>query len=277
VTRANLPAAAIGTKVARPMKAPREKFREFKRGGRKIAALTAYDYPTARLVDEAGVDLLLVGDSLGMVVLGHADTTSVTLGDMVRHTGAVARGTKNATVAADLPIDTYRTAEEAVASARLLVEAGAQAVKLEGGATVAPQIRALVAEGIPVLAHIGMLPQQIREEGGYKMKGRTAEEADAIRRDAAAVQEAGAFAVVLEIVIPGLAAEISPALDIPTIGIGSGEGCDGQILVLHDLIGLYPWFKPKFARQRADTATAIADAAREYVAAVRGDKGMTPP
>lgn len=252
-------------------------FRARKAAGQKIAALTAYDYPTARLVDGAGADLILVGDSLGMVVLGFPDTTSVTLADMVRHTGAVARGADKALVVADLPIDTYRSPEEAVASARQLAAAGARAVKLEGGESVAPQIRALVAAGIPVLAHIGMLPQHIREEGGYKVKGRTAEEADSIRRDAAAVQEAGAFAVVMEIVIPGLAAEISPALQIPTIGIGSGEGCDGQILVLHDLIGLYPWFKPKFAKQRADTAAAITNAAREYVAAVHGDTGLTPP
>ena len=254
-----------------------EAFRAGKASGRKIAALTAYDYPTARLVDEAGVDLILVGDSLGMVVLGHADTTSVSLADMVRHTGAVARGVKQAVLVTDLPIDTYRTPEEAVTSARQLVAAGAQAVKLEGGAAVAPQIRALVAAGIPVLAHIGMLPQHIREEGGYKIKGRTAEEAESIRRDASAVQEAGAFAVVMEIIIPGLAAEITPSLKIPTIGIGSGDGCDGQILVLHDMIGLYPWFKPKFAKQRADTASAITNAVRDYVADVRGDTGMTPP
>jgi 3-methyl-2-oxobutanoate hydroxymethyltransferase len=259
------------------MKGIAAEFRARKASGQKIAALTAYDYPTARLVDEAGADLILVGDSLGMVVLGYPDTTQVTLADMIRHTGAVARGVKDALVVTDLPIDTYNTPDQAVASARQLIAAGAQAVKLEGGAAVAPQIRALVAAGIPVLAHIGMLPQHIREEGGYKIKGRTAEEAEAIRRDAAAVQKAGAFAVVMEIVIPGLTAEITPALKIPTIGIGSGEGCDGQILVLHDMVGLYPWFKPKFAKQRADTATAISGAVREYVADVHGDKGMTPP
>ncbi|MFM8789390.1 MAG: 3-methyl-2-oxobutanoate hydroxymethyltransferase [Chthoniobacterales bacterium] len=252
-------------------------FQARKADGQKIAALTAYDYPTARLVDEAGADLILVGDSLGMVVLGYPDTTQVTLADMIRHTGAVGRGVKNALVITDLPIDTYRTPDEAVANARQLIAAGAQAVKLEGGAAVAPQIRALVDAGIPVLAHIGMLPQHIREEGGYKIKGRTAEEADAIRRDAAAVQEGGAFAVVMEIIIPGLTAEITPTLKIPTIGIGSGEGCDGQILVLHDMVGLYPWFKPKFAKQRADTAGAITAAVREYVADVHGDTGMPPP
>jgi 3-methyl-2-oxobutanoate hydroxymethyltransferase len=245
------------------------RFRENKRTGHKIAALTAYDYPTARLLDETGLDLILVGDSLGMVVLGYPDTTSVTLDDMIRHTGAVARGAGNTPVVADLPIDTYRTDADAVANARRLVEAGARAVKLEGGVSVAPQIGALVAADIPVLAHIGMLPQQIREEGGYKIKGRTPEEADMIRRDAEAVQQAGAFAVVMEIVIPGLAAEISPTLQIPTIGIGSGDGCDGQILVLHDLVGLYPWFRPKFAVPRAELAGPLVQAAKDYVAAVR--------
>lgn len=247
-----------------------QRFRAHKEAGRKIAALTAYDYPTARLLDETGLDLLLVGDSLGMVVLGHPDTTSVTLGDMERHTGAVARGARRTPVVTDLPIGTYDTPAEAVAHARRLIDAGAQAVKLEGGAPVAPQIGALAAADIPVLAHIGMLPQHIRAEGGYKVKGRTPEEAEAIRRDAAAVQAAGAFAVVMEIVIPGLAAEITPTLQIPSIGIGSGDGCDGQILVLHDLVGLFPWFRPKFAVPRADLAGPLTQAAREYAAAVRG-------
>jgi len=247
-----------------------QRFRSHKEAGHKIAALTAYDYPTARLLDEAGLDLILVGDSLGMVVLGYPDTTSVTLADMARHTGAVARGAKKTLVVTDLPIGTYDTPADAVANARQLIEAGAEAVKLEGGAAVAPQIRALVAADIPALAHIGMLPQHIREEGGYKIKGRTPEEAEAIRRDAEAVQEAGAFAVVMEIVIPGLAAEVTPSLQIPSIGIGSGDGCDGQILVLHDLVGLFPWFRPKFAVPRAELAAPLTQAARDYVAAVRG-------
>ena len=246
------------------------RFRACKNAGHKVAALTAYDYPTARLLDEVGLDFILVGDSLGMVVLGHPDTTQVTLDDMVRHTGAVARGAKNTTVITDLPIGTYDTVDEAVAAARRLTAAGAAGVKLEGGEAVLPQIRALVAAGIPVLAHLGMLPQHIREEGGYKIKGRTDEEAAALRRDARAVQDAGAFAVVLEIIIPGVAAEISRTVQIPTIGIGSGDGCDGQILVLHDLVGLFPWFRPKFAVPRADLATPLAQAARDYVAAVRG-------
>jgi len=253
------------------------RFRERKSSGRPVAALTAYDYPTARLVDESGIDLILVGDSLGMVVLGYPDTTQVTLDDMVRHTGAVARGTKKSPVNTDLPIGTYDTADQAVATAQRVIAAGADGVKLEGGEAVLPQIRALTAAGIPVLAHLGMLPQHIREEGGYKIKGRTAEEADTLRRDARAVQEAGAFAVVLEIIIPELAAEISASLDIPTIGIGSGGGCDGQILVLHDLVGLYPWFRPKFVTPRADLAASLSAAVREYVAAIHGAEGMTPP
>lgn len=251
-------------------------FRGIKKSDGKVAALTAYDYPTARLVDEAGIDLILVGDSLGMVVLGYPDTTSVTLADMIRHTGAVARGTKKAPVITDLPIGTYQTPSQALASARDVLAAGADGVKLEGGAEIAPHIRALTQANIPVLAHLGMLPQKIREEGGYKIKGRTASEAQALRRDAAAVQQAGAFAVVLEIVIPELARDISQTLDIPTIGIGSGEGCGGQILVLHDLVGLYPWFRPKFAIARTNLATPLSKAVREFISSVKNTEPNTP-
>ncbi len=249
-----------------------EQFRQRKAGGHRLAALTAYDYPMARILDEAGLDFLLVGDSLGMVVLGHEDTTSVTMADMVRHTGAVARGATTTPVVSDLPIHSYETPQQALEHARELLAAGARAVKLEGGLAVAAQISALTAAGIPVLAHIGMLPQQVREEGGYRIKGRSADEAEALRGDAMAVQEAGAFAVVLEIVIPGLAAEITRTLTIPTIGIGSGEDCDGQILVTHDLVGLFPWFRPKFARPRAEVAAEILRAAREYTGEVRGHR-----
>jgi 3-methyl-2-oxobutanoate hydroxymethyltransferase len=251
-------------------------FRTLKAEGRKVAALTAYDYPTSRLVDEAGIDLLLVGDSLGMVVLGHPDTTLVTLDDMIRHTGAVARGATRAPVITDLPIATYDTVEQALLTARRVIEAGAAGVKIEGGRSVVPQIRALTSAGIPVLAHLGMLPQKIREEGGYKIKGRSPAEAEALRRDAAAIEEAGAFATVLEIVLPDLAAEISRSLAIPTIGIGSGSGCDGQILVLHDLIGLFPWFRPKFAIPRAEIAGPISTAVREYIDAVHGAEPARP-
>ena len=240
-------------------------FRESKKRGEKITALTAYDYPTARLLDESGIDVILVGDSLGMVVLGYEDTTEVTLADMVHHTRAAARGVKRALLVGDLPIHSYDDAEQAVSSARALMKAGAQAVKLEGGASHVVQIEAIIAAGIPVMGHIGMLPQSVREEGGYKVKGRTQEEAEALLRDAAAVERAGAFGVVLEIVAPEIARRITNALDIPTIGIGSGSHCDGQILVTHDLIGLFPWFTPKFVSPEARVADDIRRAAQAFI------------
>lgn len=242
-----------------------QNFREAKRRGERITALTAYDYPTARLLDESGIDIILVGDSLGMVVLGYEDTTQVTLAEMVHHTRAVARGVKRAALVSDLPIHTYDTPSQAVATARALVEAGAQAVKLEGGVSHVPQIDAIVAEGIPVMGHIGMLPQSVREEGGYKVKGRTQAEAEALVRDGEAVEQAGVFAVVLEIVNPEAARQITGALKIPTIGIGSGDHCDGQILVTHDLIGLFPWFTPKFVSPEARVADEIRKAVQIFI------------
>ncbi|HMJ05615.1 MAG TPA: 3-methyl-2-oxobutanoate hydroxymethyltransferase [Chthoniobacterales bacterium] len=242
-----------------------QKFREKKERGERLAVLTAYDYPTARLLDEAGLDIILVGDSLGMVVLGEEDTTEVTLEIMVHHTRAVARAVKRALLVADLPFHTYQTAAAAVESARHLIEAGAQAVKLEGGASHAEQIHAVVEAGIPLMAHIGMLPQSVRLEGGYKMKGRTEAEAAVLLRDARAVEEAGAFAVVLEIVAAETTRQITEALQIPTIGIGSGESCDGQVLVTHDLIGLFPWFTPKFVKPEANVAAEITKAARAFI------------
>jgi 3-methyl-2-oxobutanoate hydroxymethyltransferase len=241
-------------------------FRERKRRGERITALTAYDYPTARLLDESGIDVILVGDSLGMVVLGYEDTTEVTLAEMVHHTRAAARGVKRALLVGDLPIHTYEDPAQAVASARALVEAGAQAVKLEGGASHVPQIEAIIAAGIPVMGHIGMLPQSVREEGGYKVKGRTQAEAEALLRDAVAVEKAGVFAVVLEIVAKETARQVTNALAIPTIGIGSGSHCDGQILVTHDLIGLFPWFTPKFVSPEARVADEIRRAAQAFIA-----------
>ena len=240
-------------------------FRELKRRGEKITALTAYDYPTARLLDESGIEIILVGDSLGMVVLGYEDTTEVTLDEMVHHTRAAARGVKRALLIGDLPIHTYENPAQAVASSRALMEAGAQAVKLEGGANHVAQIKAIIADGIPVMGHIGMLPQSVREEGGYKVKGRTPTEADALLADAFAVEEAGAFAVVLEIVAAETARRITQALAIPTIGIGSGSHCDGQILVTHDLIGLFPWFTPKFVSPEARVADDIRRAAQAFI------------
>ncbi|MDQ6809798.1 MAG: 3-methyl-2-oxobutanoate hydroxymethyltransferase [Verrucomicrobiota bacterium] len=252
-----------------------DRWSEMKARGERITALTAYDYPTARLLDESGIDIILVGDSLGMVVLGYEDTTAVTLADVVHHTRAVARGVKRALLVADLPIHTYDTPAQAVATARALVAAGAQAVKLEGGSSRVPQIKAICAEGIPFMAHIGMLPQNVREEGGYKLKGRTTEEAEALLQDARWVETAGAFAVVLEIVKAEVARQISGALRIPTIGIGSGDGCDGQILVTHDLIGLFPWFTPKFVSPEARVADDIRKAAAAFMQRTRGVASAT--
>lgn len=246
-------------------------FRARKSRGERITALTAYDYPTARLLDESGIDIILVGDSLGMVVLGYEDTTEVTFEEMLHHTRAAARGVKRALLVADLSIGTYDTPERAVANARRLVEAGAQAVKLEGGVSHVPQIEAIVRENIPLMAHIGMLPQNVRLEGGYKVKGRGAIEADRLLQDARAVEAAGAFSVVLEIVAAETARLITQAVSIPTIGIGSGEHCDGQILVTHDLIGLYPWFTPKFVSPEVHVAEEIRRAARIFIDRTRGN------
>jgi len=246
-------------------------FRDKKRRGERVTALTAYDYPTARLLDESGIDIILVGDSLGMVVLGYEDTTQVTLAEMVHHTRAVARGVKQALIVGDLPIHTYDDAAQAVSSARALMEAGAQAVKLEGGASHVRQIEAIIAAGTPVMGHIGMLPQSVREEGGYKVKGRTQAEAKALLGDAEAVEKAGVFAVVLEIVTPETARQITSALEIPTIGIGSGSHCDGQILVTHDLIGLFPWFTPKFVSPEARVAEEIRRATQIFIARTKSE------
>ena len=238
---------------------------DLKRRGEKLAVLTAYDYPTARLLDESGIDILLVGDSLGMVVLGFPDTTHVTMEHMLHHTAAVARGVQRALIVADLPFASYDTPEQALANARRLLAAGAHAVKLEGGTSHADRIAALTAAGIPVMAHLGMLPQSVREEGGYKLKGKTPEAAAALLADAHAIENAGSFAVVLELVKADVAQRISTALSIPTIGIGSGPACDGQVLVTHDLIGLFPWFTPKFARQHAQVAASIRTAAAAFL------------
>ncbi|MBO0695138.1 MAG: 3-methyl-2-oxobutanoate hydroxymethyltransferase [Verrucomicrobia bacterium] len=244
-------------------------FRQMKQRGEKITALTAYDYPTARLLDESGIDIILVGDSLGMVVLGYQDTTRVMLEEMLHHTRAAARGVKQALLVADMPIHTYETPGRAVDTARKLVEAGAQAVKLEGGASHVAQIAAITEAGIPFMAHIGMLPQSVREEGGYRIKGRNQAEAEGLLSDARAVEKAGAFSVVLEIVATDVAKQITNAIGIPTIGIGSGKYCDGQILVTHDLIGLFPWFTPKFVSPEARVADEVRRAARSFIEQTR--------
>ncbi|MFH1067089.1 MAG: 3-methyl-2-oxobutanoate hydroxymethyltransferase [bacterium] len=216
--------------------------------GKLLLALTAYDYPMARVLDEAGVDILHVGDSLGMVVLGFPDTTSVTMDDILRSVGAVARARQRALLTADLPLGSYDTPERAVANARVLTQAGADAVKVEGGREILPQIQALRKAGIEVEGHLGMLPQHVREEGGYKRKGKTAEEISKLKDDAQAIVEAGVFSVVLEVVVPEIAEELTQMLPVPTLGIASGLKTTGQIRVTHDILGLCPWFAPAHAK-----------------------------
>jgi len=232
-----------------------ESIRAMKQRGEKIAALTAYDYPMAKLLDECGVPLLLVGDSLGMVVLGYPNTTLVSMAEMEHHTRAAARGNTNALLGADLPFHAYETPKTAVANARRLVAAGAEFVKAEGGREILPQVRAILAAGIPFIGHLGMLPQHVLEEGGkYRIKGRDDTGHAKLLADAAALAAAGAFAVVLELVTPPVAQEITARFPFATIGIGSGPDCDGQILVTPDLIGTFPWFTPKFAQPKLNAA-----------------------
>ncbi|MFP6895618.1 MAG: 3-methyl-2-oxobutanoate hydroxymethyltransferase [Roseibacillus sp.] len=237
-----------------------------KQTGPPIAALTAWDYPTARLLDEAGTDLILVGDSLGMVVLGFPDTTHVTLEHMLHHTAAAARGNKNALLVADFAIHSYDNAAQAVENARSLVAAGAEAVKLEGGVRQAEKVQAILDDGIEVLGHLGMLPQRVKEEGGYKKKGKSDNEIAWLEQGVLALQDAGCFGLVLESVVPEVAAHLTAVLDIPTIGIGCGTGtCDGEIAVTSDVIGSYPWFVPPFATQRADVAGEISKSVQDYI------------
>src|ERR1039457_7192497 len=207
--------------------------------GEKIAALTAYDCPMNRLLDEAGVPLILVGDSLGMVVLGYPDTTHVTMAEMEHHVRAAARAKANALLGADLPFKSYETPEQAVENSKRLVAAGAEFVKAEGGREILPEVKAIIAAGIPFCGHLGMLPQHVLEEGGYHIKGKNDAEHQKLLDDSKALADAGAFAIVLELVTPPVAKEISQSLLIPTIGIGSGPDCDGQILVTQDLIGAF--------------------------------------
>ena len=241
-------------------------FQKMKNEGTKISMLTAYDYSTAKLVDAAGINSILVGDSLGMVMLGYEDTLSVTMEDMIHHTAAVARGAKDALVIGDMPFMSYEVSvEQAVTNAgRLMKEGRANAVKLEGGVRVAEQIKAITKAGIPVCAHIGLTPQSVNAFGGFKVQGKTEEGAQQMIEDALAIQEAGAFAVVLECVPAKLAALISEKLTIPTIGIGAGAGCDGQVLVYQDMLALFSDFKPKFVKHFGNIGPQMTAAFKAY-------------
>jgi len=242
-------------------------FQDQKARGDKITMLTAYDYSTAKLMDEAGINSILVGDSLGMVMLGYKDTLSVTMEDMIHHTKAVARGCENAMVVADMPFMSYQTSVyDAVLNAgRLVKEGGANAVKLEGGMKVAAQIRAVVDASIPVVAHLGLTPQSVNAFGGFKVQARNEDAARQLIADAKAVQVAGAFAVVLECIPAALAAIITKQLDIPTIGIGAGAGCDGQVLVYQDMLGLFSDMTPKFVKKFADAGTVMKEGFAKYI------------
>ena len=240
--------------------------------GQRVAALTAYDFPMTRLLDEVGVPLILVGDSLGMVVLGYADTTHVTMAEMEHHVRAAARAKPRALLAADLPYLSYDTVESAVANARRLVAAGAEAVKAEGGVEILDQVRAIIGSGIPFLGHLGMLPQHVLEEGGYHVKGKTEPEHEKLLADARALAEAGAFATVLELVTPRVAKEISQRIPIPTIGIGAGADCDGQVLVTPDLLGMLPWYSLKHVKPKLNAAEQMRAVVQEWKRGVEGAK-----
>jgi 3-methyl-2-oxobutanoate hydroxymethyltransferase len=240
--------------------------KEMKQKGDKIAMLTAYDYTTARIIDESGVPLILVGDSLGMVVLGYDSTIPVTMEEMLHHTRAVARGVKSALIIGDMPFMTYHISTEGALrnAARFIQEGNAQAVKLEGGVNVADKVADIVNCGIPVMGHIGLTPQSIHQLGGFKIQGKSLEAAKKLLEDARALEEAGAFAIVLETIPAPLASLISQRVSIPTIGIGAGAGCDGQVQVVSDMLGLFTGFVPKHAKQYAKIADIMSTAIADY-------------
>jgi len=241
--------------------------RDMKKTGDKITMLAAYDYSTALKIDKSGIDIILVGDSLGMVILGYDSTLPVTMDDMIHHTKAVSRGARHAMVVGDMPFMSYhRSVDEAVGNAgRFLQEAGAQGIKLEGGREMAGTVRSISSAGIPVMAHLGLTPQAIHTLGGYKVQGRDSETARRMVEDAHILQDAGAFSLVLECVPGPLAGEITDALDIPTIGIGAGVHCDGQVLVVNDMLGIYEGFTPKFVKQYADLDSLLLKAFTHYI------------
>ncbi len=241
-------------------------FREAKAKGEKLSMLTAYDYSTAKLVDEAGIDAILVGDSLGMVMLGYEDTLSVTMEDMIHHSVAVARGAKNALLIVDMPFMSYQTSvyDAVVNAGRLMKEGRAQAVKLEGGVEVCEHIKAIVKASIPVCGHIGLTPQSVNAFGGFKVQGKGEEAAQRILDEARAIEQAGAFAVVLECVPQALAKKVTESISIPTIGIGAGAGCDGQVLVYQDMLAMYSDMAPKFVKQYAQIGSQMKEAFAAY-------------
>lgn len=249
---------------------------EMKARGEKITLLTSYDYPTARLLDEAGIDILLVGDSVGNVILGYENTLPVTMDEMIHHTKAVARGAKRSLVVGDMPFLSYQVSlsEAILNGGRFLQEGGAQAVKLEGGKERTATVRALVETGIPVMGHLGLTPQSVHQLGGYRVQGRTEEAAQRLLEDALALEEAGIFALVLECVPAQVATKVVSRLRIPTLGIGAGPACDGQVLVTHDLLGISEGKVPKFAKQYARLREQILDAVRTFRAEV--NQGVFP-
>ena len=255
------------------MKNTVQTFKEAKNNHTKLAMLTAYDYSTAKLQDEAGIHGILVGDSLGNVILGYEDTISVTMEDMIHHGAAVARGAKNALVVVDMPFMSYQTSvyDAVVNAGRLMKEGRANAVKLEGGVSVCPQIKAITDAGIPVMAHLGLTPQSINAFGGYKVQGKNEAAARKLIDDAKAVEEAGAFALVLECVPAKLAKIISEQLTIPTIGIGAGAGCDGQILVYQDMLGMFSDYTPKFVKRFAEVGSVMKEAFANYIKEVQAE------
>ncbi len=243
---------------------------QMRASGEKITMLTSYDASFAALMDQCGVDVLLVGDSLGMVVQGHGTTLPVTVDDIAYHTACVARGAKRPLLLADMPFGAYNTAEQAMEQATRLMRAGAEMVKLEGGHWLVPTVKMLVERGIPVCAHLGLTPQSVHQLGGFKVQGKTATAAEQLLADALALQEAGASLLVLEAIPATLAADVTSKLAIPTIGIGAGVDCSGQVLVLHDMIGAFPGHRPKFVKNFMEGQSSIVGAITAYVTAVKG-------
>ena len=259
------------------MRVTASQIKEMKKQGEKVAMITAYDYSMAKLVDEAGMPIILVGDSLGMVILGYESTIPVTMDEMIHHTKAVVRGTKHALIIGDMPFMTYQISiEDALRNAaRFIQEGGAQAIKLEGGEAVAEKVSRIVAAGIPVQGHIGLTPQSIHQLGGYKVQGKTAEVAARLLNDAEALEAAGVFSIVIECVPTPLAKLITERVSVPTIGIGAGKHCDGQVQVINDLLGMYTDFVPKHAKQYAKLHESISSAVSDYISEVKSEKFPT--